>query len=119
MPTLVKGVTIPDGTYREYARNIGPSILSNAPLTDPLDASAINLDLLGLRLIDDVEITFAEGINTASATNVVANADGLSINCDVDLSAFTPGEAGVIQFDADDPNDPLLGEVPFVIAQQV
>ena len=101
MSELVKGITIPDGTYREYAKDDGPSIIPNGLDLGTLNAGPGDFDVTGLRLKSDLRMEFAQGENTATSTVFTATQTGRAASVTVDLTTFEAGESGQFYFIAD------------------
>jgi len=116
MSELVKGITIPDGTYREYAPGAGPTVLVNGYDHGMLDSGqATEVILPGLRLESDLKIVFQVGETPVIADPVTATQNGRQVTCTVDTSQFDPEVEGTITIYIDSEPQTLWGEQTFQV----
>jgi len=98
MSELVKGITIPDGTYREYAKDDGPAVIPHGLDLGTLDAVPGDFNIVGLRLESELRMKFDQGEHTAISSVFTATETGRAASVTVDLSDFEGGETGQFYF---------------------
>ena len=113
---IVNGITIPPGTYRDYPRGTGVTILNPVQIIPELIPEPIEITIIGLRLHADSLISFHDGTHVAPITSCIPAIDGQSAVIQADLTGFLEESQGWIQCTYDDKDDPLRGIIPISIA---
>lgn len=101
MSELVKGITIPDEAYLDYATGEGPQLVNRNQAHTLLTEDGETLTVQGMRLSDVFTVRLEQGATGYNDDNPVIASDGLSLETALDLAAFAPGVATLFVRDSD------------------